>query len=380
MVNRRRVFGLSVVAMAAVLSVGVFAQKKDDKKDDKKAAEAQARENQAARKAVDDVVAGQPAPNDFNVAWVREDFIKAAGSKTYVPFIVTLDPSKATPGSPISFYWRVVSKTAAAAPPAAPAAGKKDDKKDDKNDKKKADYPWEDIGPLTPTGNSTSLRVARSFTVSAGSYDVYVVAKEPASLQKGAPAPKMSVFKKTIDVPDYWNGELNTSSIIVAQRVDPLPAPLTPDQMIERPYALGGAEILPSMDHKIAKNGTFNVFLLIYNPKADASNKPNVTVEYSFCQASAGAEPKPGEPCKAGEKFFNRTNPVSFTAETLPPQFDVNAGQPLPASQGVSLQTFPEGDYRLEIKIIDKNANKTLMREVNFTVMPIAQSGSGAAR
>jgi len=380
MVNRRGVFGLSVVAVAALLSVGVIAQKKDDKKDDKKAAEAQAKENQAARKAVDDVVAGQPAPNDFNLTWVREDFIKAAGSKTYVPFIVTLDPSKATPGSPVSIYWRVVSKAAAAAPAPAPGKNdKKDDKKDDKNDKKK-DYPWEDIGPLTPAANTTAQRVPRSFTVPAGSYDVYVVIKEPTSAQKGATAPKMSVLKKTVDVPDYWNGELNTSSIIVAQRVDPLPAPLTPEQMIERPYALGGAEIQPSTDHKIPKNGTFNVFLLVYNPKGDPSNKPNVTVEYSFCQASAGAEPKQGEPCKSGEKFFNRTNPVNFTAETLPPQFDVNSGQPLPASQGVSLQTFPEGDYRLEIKITDKNANKTLMRDVNFTVLPIAQSSGGTGR
>ena len=32
------------------------------------------------------------------------------------------------------------------------------------------------------------------------------------------------------------------------------------------------------------------------------------------------------------------------------------------------LASFPEGDYRLEIKVTDKLANKTLTRDVNFTV------------
>ena len=358
---------LALVALGAFAAASASAQ-------DRKMNDQQKKEIQNVVKIVDDLAAGQAAPNDLSASWLREDFLKAQGNKEYVPFTVSIDPSKIAGGN-VAFYWRVVARADAAAA-AAPAAGQK---KDDKNDKKK-DYPWEDIGPLTPAANTTAQRVPRSFTVPAGSYDVYVVIKEPTSAQKGATAPKMSVLKKTVDVPDYWNGELNTSSIIVAQRVDPLPAPLTPEQMIERPYALGGAEIQPSTDHKIPKNGTFNVFLLVYNPKGDPSNKPNVTVEYSFCQASAGAEPKQGEPCKSGEKFFNRTNPVNFTAETLPPQFDVNSGQPLPASQGVSLQTFPEGDYRLEIKITDKNANKTLMRDVNFTVLPIAQSSGGTGR
>jgi len=40
----------------------------------------------------------------------------------------------------------------------------------------------------------------------------------------------------------------------------------------------------------------------------------------------------------------------------------------LQTGQAVPLASFPEGDYRLEIKITDKIANKTLTRDVNFTV------------
>jgi hypothetical protein len=34
----------------------------------------------------------------------------------------------------------------------------------------------------------------------------------------------------------------------------------------------------------------------------------------------------------------------------------------------VPLATFPEGEYRLEIKITDKNSGKTITRDVPFTV------------
>src|SRR4030095_5874826 len=90
---------------ALALSVGVLAQKKDEKKQ----TDEQKKEIQAVVKSVDDVAAGQPAPNDIDVAWVHEDYMKAQGNKQYAPFTVTLDPTKVASG-PVSFYWRVVSK------------------------------------------------------------------------------------------------------------------------------------------------------------------------------------------------------------------------------------------------------------------------------
>ncbi len=97
--------------------------------------------------------------------------------------------------------------------------------------------------------------------------------------------------------------------------------------------------------------------MLIYNAKMDSQNKPDVSVEYNFYAKSGGAE-----------KFFNKTNPQSLNAQTLPPQFDFAAGHQLQSGQAVPLASFPEGDYRLEIKVTDKIANKTLTRDVNFSV------------
>ena len=80
-------------------------------------------------------------------------------------------------------------------------------------------------------------------------------------------------------MPDFWNGELATSSVIVAQRIDPLPAPLTPQQQAERPYALGTMEIVPTFETKFTKKAELSTFMLIYNPKIDSANKPDVSVD-----------------------------------------------------------------------------------------------------
>jgi hypothetical protein len=360
MVNRK---STSVATIAVLLmSVGVFAQKKDDKKqsDDQK------KEIAAVVKIADDLAAGQPAPNDLGLVWGHADFMKAQGNKQYAPFTITLDPAKTTAGV-VAFYWRVVSKDA---PPPPPVVDPKDAKKDDKkNPPKRPEFAYEDISfvPVMP-GQTTPIRISRSITVPAGAYDVYVAVKEPTSTQKNPPPAKASGIKQSLTVPDFWNNDLGTSSVIVAQRIDPLPAPLTPQQQIERPYALGQIEIVPVTETKMAKKLELQTFMIVYNPKMDSMNKPDVLVEYNFCQVAAGSQPKPGEPCKAGEKFFNKTTPQALNAQTLPPQFDVAAGHQLQAGQGVPLASFPEGEYRLEIKVTDKIANKSITRDVNFTV------------
>jgi hypothetical protein len=255
-------------------------------------------------------------------------------------------------------YWRVVAKDAPAAA-VAPAPDPKD--KDKKDDKKPAPprFAYEDLNMITvATDKSAPARVSRSFTVAGGTYDVYVVLKEATSQAKNAPAPKMSLIKQTVTVPDFWNADLSTSSVIVAQRIEPLNAPLSPNEQAERPYALGMMEITPAFDMKFSKKAELSTFMLIYNPKTDAMNKPDVTVEYNFYQKPTGAP----------EKFFNKTNPQALNATTLPPQFDMAQGHQLQTGQAVPLASFPDGDYRLEIKVTDKLANKTLTRDINFTV------------
>jgi len=346
----------SMILAAVVLacSVALVAQKKDDKKQ----SDAQKKEILDIVKIVDAAAAGQSASNDFGLAWAHEDFLKATANKEYIPFTVTFDASKMTSPN-VAMYWRVVAKDAAAAAPTATLnlPAKKDDKKDDK--KPAAKYAYEDVNfvPVNAT-QGASARLSRAFTVAAGTYDVYVVLKEPASTQKNPAPSKVSLIKQTVTVPDFWSPELTTSSVIVASRIEPLAAPLSANEQIERPYALGMMEIVPTTDMKFSTKGELSVFMLIYNPKVDAMNKPDVTVEYNFYQKPSGAP----------EKFFNKTSPQPLNATTLPPAFDMSLGHQLQTGQAVPLASFPAGDYRLEIKVTDKLSTKSLTRDVNFTV------------
>ncbi len=341
------------LASALVLSVGLFAQT------DKKIDDAMKKDAQALSKLADAALTAQGGPNDMTLTWVKEDFLKGPKDKEFVPFNVVLDPTKVTAEN-LTLYWRVVPT-----PTAAPAAdaGKK-------NDKQQVKPVWEGVTLVPMAGAQNPLRLSRSFVAPAGSYDVYVVVKE--ILGEKAPknvAPKTVVLKQTVNVPEFWSNDLTTSSVIIADRIDPLAAPLSQAQLVERPYAaLGVMEIFPTASSKLSKKSELSVFFLIYNPKADGAQKPDINVEYNFCQAAPGNQPKPDEPCKAGEKFYNKTDPQVMNAQTLPPAFDLSMGHQLQTGQAVPLAGFPEGDYRLEIKVTDKVANKSVIRDVIFSV------------
>jgi hypothetical protein len=337
MVNWRSALALS--AGALVCSATLAAQ------GERKLNDAEKKEIQAIVKIVDGPAAAQPA-NDLGLTWVHNDLLKAQGNMQYVPFTVSVDTSKMS-AKALSLYWRVVAKN-------PPAETGKDDKK---NDKKKV-FAYEDLSTVPIEGKSGPATISRSFTVPPGAYDVVLVAKEPTSKEKNAPPPKMSLIHQDVEVPNLWDGEFTTSTIILAKSIEPLAAPLTPQQQADRPYAMGAMEIVPVFSTKFNKQAELSTFMLIYNAKTDpTNNKPDVSVEYNFYAKQSG-----------GEKFFNKTNPQALNAQTLPPQFDFAAGHQLQSGQAVPLASFPEGDYRLEIKVVDKLANKTLMREINFTV------------
>jgi len=342
--NARR--GTIALASLAVFLLSAVLSAQNPPQQTKKLTKAEEKE----RDAIYALLNTSSTQDGLGLTWVREDLLKASGNQQYVPFIVSFDASKA-PSKNLVMYWRLVAPQAAAA---APAAGAK------KDDKKAApSYVFEGLTPLTLSGtDAANTRVSRSIAALPGTYEMYIVVKEaqPEKTPKNAPPLKTSVLKKTVEVPDLWNGELNTSSVFVG-RIDPLPAPLTPQQQMERPYAIGGMEITPEVSNKFTKKGELSTFILIYNPKTNAENKPDIVVEYNFYAKEAGAE-----------KFFNKTNPQNLNAQTLPPQFDFAAGHQLQAGQAIPLGSFPEGDYRLEIKVTDKLANKTLTRDVNFSV------------
>jgi len=342
---RARLFaGVAVVAVAtcAWLSVPVLGQRQEDK-NAPKLDKQQTQEIQAIVKYLDDLSAGKAAAPDATLTW-QPYFVKSQGMQVYVPFTVTLDPGKLNPKA-LAVYFRVVSKT-----PAAAAAEKK-------GDKAPAQYAFEDLVFTTlPAAEKGPIQVSRAFAVPTGDYDVYVVLRErPERDQKTAP--KLALLKEPVTVPDL-SSALTTSSIILADKIEAQTAQLSRDEQLNQPFTFGGTAILPATSTSFPKTGELSLVFFLYNTGVDSANKPNVDVEYNFHTTT-----------NEGEKFFNKTNPQSFNAQTLPPQFDVSKGHQLIAGQSVPLASFEPGLYRLEIKVTDKTSpNKSIMRNVPFTV------------
>lgn len=335
----RRSVGLACAvafATATWMSTPALAQKKEEKK---KLNKAQQDQVQVLFKLTDDVSAGkQPAPSDVALTW-QNHFLKAQGTGVYAPYTITVEQGKFT-SFPVAAYFRMV-----------PRGGAADAKKDDRNGETKREaYPFEDAFFFDQPKDG---KVSRAFSVPSGDYDIYIALKEKPD--KKVPQPKTVVFKQPLTVPDLASS-LAVSSIIVADKIEPT-APLDPDKQIEQPYSISGIKITPAAGTKFSKNGELNMIFFIYNTGVAADNKPDVEVEYNFHQKAGGTE-----------KFFNKTSPQPFNAQTLPPEFSLTAGHQIIGGQAVPLASFPEGDYRLEIKITDKTSSKSVTRDVNFSV------------
>ncbi|HEX5473811.1 MAG TPA: hypothetical protein VFX12_04030 [Vicinamibacterales bacterium] len=310
---------------------------------------------EALMKVADVAMAGRPSPSDIPLHF-RCDFLKAQEKRTYVPYIVSLDA--ATLASPsVVFYLRVVARGTAGPDgtrDAKHAGGDKPGRA--KAEKMPATFAYEDVQfvEVAPPPPGEPARISRAFAVPAGEYDVYLVLRDRATA--GAP-PRTSVLVAPITVPDFWTGELTTSSIMLADRVERLSAPLTKDQQIEHPFALGQAEIEIAADSSFSTRDELSVVFLIYNPTVAAGGKFDLQVDYAFYRETA-----------EGEQYFNRTEPQRFNPSVLGPAFDPSAGQQIVAGQAVPLAAFEAGNYRLDIKVTDLISGKSLARDVTFTV------------
>jgi hypothetical protein len=354
-----------VVALASAVVQPALAQRNKNDKDKKPAEALTAAQKQEAAplaKLADEVMKGkepgtylvtppkdpakdaptQPAPAPITLAW-KADFLKADQNLIWVPFTVTVDPGAAKLGS-VAAYLRVAPKGAT-----GPASA----------DPKTPPYAFEDayFTELRGGGAAGLAKLTRGFWVAPGAYDVYFTLRERPAGGTAADAPvRVVILKQDVVVPNYHADELQTSSVIVADKIEALSAPVAPEAMKERPYVLGESEITPAADLKFKKTEELQVVFQIYGAKA-VDKKPDVQVEYAFFRRDAG-----------GEKPFNKTAPQVFNATSLPPGFDAEMGHQLQTGQGVPLQSFEEGDYRLEIKVIDNKAQKSVTRDVLFTV------------
>ena len=291
-------------------------------------------------------------PTDDPFGWAN-DFLKSSDQSTFVPFTLSVDQAMlSTPRAALYLY--VTPQDAPAAVPAAEATADADAAGAVPAVPAAAfeDAYHVDLGP--PSANGI-YDIRRGFWVPSGDYTVYVALSE-SGVPDGTEA-KTMMLKQELSVPNLWSGQLATSSVIQAARVEALTAPPPADQQLANPYTLGTMRIVPKRDQEYLKSEEISLVFFVYNAGLNESGMPDVTVEYTF--NTRGAD---------GDEYFNKTNPQDFNEQTLPPGFDLMAGHQLVGGQAVPLSGFPEGDYRLEISVTDNTSGTSLIRHVDFSV------------
>lgn len=366
---------LSVVsALLFALFVSSFQAAAQDKKAAPKVDKAQQAEIASAVKLMDDAMAGQPAPADFTFSWVTHH-MRGRDGKEYVPFLLLFDKDQRVPQA-VTYYVRVVSKAALAEQLKAQAAHKaavtkaeSEARLDPENvelaeaaekvraQAPKVEYPFEDLKAFNLNGKAGfAFRIPAAIMVPTGEYEVYILLKEPLANVKDKKAqPKAGLLKTTLAVPDSSTEPLATSSILLTKGTDPAQqGQQAQADANKNPYLyfMVTPDSIP-LDPKFDKKSLLSVSMYVYNTGVDsATNQPSVTVDLAFYHKTGGTE-----------KFFNRTGPQPFGAKA-DPKAGVYVGTAVP------LESFPEGDYRLEIKVTDKVTGKSKVETALFTVIP----------
>jgi hypothetical protein len=355
-----------IALLALVLVVAEATVAAPRQQDTQTAERTQRLEGEAILGLADAALSGKSVPSDFQVSW-QNAFLKAQRG-TFVPFTLTIDASRLTRPAALVYVRAVVRDR--------PARGSRRDGDAERKESDAADqYPVDAIFPteLSPQPGQRA-RVSRGFSLAPGEYDVYVVVRERADPARPRPEPKAAVLKQPVSVPDFRGGGVTTSSVILADRLDVLNAPIRPEELAERPYVIGQHDITPAVDRVFRRHEELIVVFLVYNPAVTSERKFDLQVEYHFYlkgarqlpeRASVGNGPHPPE--REGERYFNHTDPQRFNPSILGADFDASA-HPVMAGQGVPLTGFDQGDYRLAIRVTDLVAGTSILRDVYFTV------------
>jgi hypothetical protein len=313
------------------------------------------KEGEALLNLADAAMSGRTT-SDFSIRW-SNDFFKAQ-TGTFVPFTVTVDRSSLTAANGL-MYVRAARRDGSTS--RSPDGGVR--------------YPFDIIFPVTlsaPAGQP--VRITRGFAVAPGEYDVYVALRErPTDPLASDRRLKGAVLKQPLTVPDFWTGELAASTVMLADRIDDVPAPVVGDEVLERPYVIGTQEIHRATEASFRRNRELIVVFLIYNATVSREKDFDIEVDYHLFRRDAAAPPEPASgdaahpPARAGERYVTRTPPQRFRPSMMASDFDPGTG-PILAGQGILLSSFQEGEYRLGITVTDLMSRRSLSRDVLFSV------------
>jgi GWxTD domain-containing protein len=178
----------------------------------------------------------------------------------------------------------------------------------------------------------------QSVPLAAGRYRLNIVAKDTMS-------GNVHAYEADLNVPYFDAGKLFASSLVLADKIEKLPARQIGGSM----FAIGDTKVRPRVGSNFTTAEQMGVFLQVYNFVPDAiTQRPVGAVEYEVDKAGSN------------EKIMDLSDEIGTIQYASASQVTIQKLLPL--------TTFAPGNYTLKMTVTDRNGHQSVQRQENFTV------------
>ena len=162
----------------------------------------------------------------------------------------------------------------------------------------------------------------------------------------------VGVVNSRLQVPRYEDDKLETSSLILADQIEHVPA----KQIGNGQFVLGSSKVRPRLEGDFTTADRLGIYMQVYNLKPDEkTHKSNATFEYTVK--------------KGGARVLQFKETSADMKQT---------GDQITIERLLPLATLAPGKYTLEISATDTLSNQTILRTADFTVKHPLETKSAA--
>ncbi|MGD1069311.1 MAG: GWxTD domain-containing protein [Bryobacteraceae bacterium] len=153
-------------------------------------------------------------------------------------------------------------------------------------------------------------------------------------------------YEVALDVPHFDDEKLASSSLILADQIQPLPTKSIGGGM----FTIGDSKVRPKLNAKFNRDDKMGIYLQVYNFQPDEkTQKPSGDIQYEISKVGAT------------DKVLDFTEDLSKIPNASANQVTIEKLLPL--------KNMTPGTYTLKITAVDKRGNQTLkVPSANFTV------------
>ena len=205
--------------------------------------------------------------------------------------------------------------------------------------------------------SSHPIAYGTGFTVAPGVYTLKFLARENETGKMGTYETKFTIPDLAPDKPAI----LKTSSVIWSSQRQPITdsiASVEKKKILEAdPLVQDGQKLVPSITHVFRKDQNLYVYMEVYDPGLDETQKPSVAATLSFYRGKT--------------KSFE-SEPVRLDS------FIPKRGQTLPVRFQAPLAQLAAGRYTCQINLIDEAGRKFAFQRADIVVLPAAKAAGEA--